>query len=104
MASTILLRETKDGVFFDIHVNPRASRAQIAGIAEGLLKIKVNAPPVEGAANKACLELLSRKLEIRKSQLSICAGAKGRKKTILASGIGKEDLEKKLSQLESVSV
>jgi hypothetical protein len=97
---TLLIRETKNGLSFDIHVNPHASRADIAGISEGMLKVKVTAPPVEGAANEACIELLSKKLGLRKGQMKISAGAKGRKKTILVSEISKADLEQKIHKLD----
>ena len=100
MADNIILRETKNGIAFDIHVNPHASRAEIAGFAEGMLKVKVTAPPVEGAANEACILLLSKKLGLKKSQLEITAGAKGRKKAILVRDIGKGDLERKIRQLD----
>lgn len=99
MTQTIPIRETKNGVAFDIHVNPHASKAGITGISEGMLKVKVTAPPVEGAANEACIGLLSRKLGLRKSQMTISAGAKGRKKTILVSDISRTELEQKIHQL-----
>ena len=101
MSSSILIRETKNGLSFDIHVNPHASRAGISGISEGMLKIKVTAPPVEGAANEACIDLLAKSLKLRKSQMKISTGAKGRKKTILVSEISKTDLERKIHQLET---
>ncbi|HNZ10305.1 MAG: hypothetical protein BWX99_00915 [Deltaproteobacteria bacterium ADurb.Bin151] len=101
MSSSILIRETKNGLSFDIHVNPHASRAGISGISEGMLKIKVTAPPVEGAANEACIDLLAKSLKLRKSQMKISTGAKGRKKTILVSEISKTDLERKIRQLET---
>lgn len=100
MTQTILIRETKNGLSFDIHVNPHASRADIAGISEGMLKVKVTAPPVEGSANQACIGLLSKKLGLRKSQMKISAGARGRKKTILVSEISKADLEQKIHKLD----
>jgi uncharacterized protein len=100
LTQTILIRETKNGLSFDIHVNPHASRADIAGISEGMLKVKVTAPPVEGAANEACIALLSKKLGLRKSQMTISAGARGRKKTILVSEISKADLEQKIHKLD----
>ena len=100
MTNTLLIRETKNGLSFDIHVNPHASRAGIAGLAEGMLKVKVTAPPVEGAANEAVIALLSKKLGLRKSQIKISAGAKGRKKTILVGDISKTDLEQKINQLD----
>ena len=96
----MLIRETKNGLSFDINVNPHASRAGISGISEGMLKLKVTAPPVEGAANEACIDLLAKTLKLRKSQMKISAGAKGRKKTILVSEISKTDLERKIHQLD----
>jgi uncharacterized protein len=101
MCSSILIRETKNGLAFDIHVNPHASRSGISGISEGMLKLKVTAPPVEGAANEACIDLLAKSLKLRKSQMKISSGAKGRKKTILVSEISKTDLERKIRQLET---
>ncbi|MDD4356008.1 MAG: DUF167 domain-containing protein [Smithellaceae bacterium] len=101
MHPAVLIRETKNGLSFDIHVNPHASRAGISGISEGMLKLKVTAPPVEGAANEACIDLLAKKLKLRKSQMKISAGAKGRKKTILVSEISKTDLERKIHRLDT---
>ncbi|MDD3258863.1 MAG: DUF167 domain-containing protein [Smithellaceae bacterium] len=100
MTDTLLIRETKNGLSFDIHVNPHASRAEIAGISGGMLKVKVTAPPVEGAANDACIELLAKKLGLRKSLLKISAGAKGRKKTILVSDINRTELEQRFRSLD----
>jgi uncharacterized protein (TIGR00251 family) len=100
LTDTLLIRETKNGLSFDIHVNPHASRAAIAGISGGMLKVKVTAPPVEGAANDACIELLAKKLGLRKSRMKISAGAKGRRKTILVSDVSRTELEQKLHQLD----
>ncbi|MFO7569907.1 MAG: DUF167 domain-containing protein, partial [Smithellaceae bacterium] len=72
---------------------------EITGMADGMLKVKVTAPPVEGAANEACIGLLAKKLGLRKSQVTIAAGARGRKKTILVGQISKTDLEEKIRQL-----
>jgi uncharacterized protein len=100
LSDTLLIRETKNGLSFDIHVNPHASRAGIAGLAEGMLKVRVTAPPVEGAANEACLALVAKKLGLRKSQMSIAAGARSRRKTLQVSGISKAELERKIEQLD----
>ena len=69
-------------------------------MTEGMLKVKVTSPPVEGAANVACILLLSKKLGLKKSQMEITAGAKGRNKTILVRDIGKDELERKIEALE----
>ncbi|MRR15772.1 MAG: YggU family protein [Deltaproteobacteria bacterium] len=100
MTEPPLIRETKNGLSFDIHVNPHASRAGIAGLADGMLKVKVTAPPVEGAANDACIGLISKKLGLRKSQMTIQAGAHGRKKTILVTDISKAELEQRIRKLD----
>ena len=96
MTQTILIRETKNGLSFDIHVNPHASRADIAGISEGLLKVKVTAPPVEGAANEACIKLLAKELGLKKSQMEIFVGTKSRRKTVIVKDITRAELEKKI--------
>ena len=96
LTTSLAIRSTKNGLCFDIHVNPHASRAEISGIAEGALKVRVTAPPVEGAANEAVIALLAKQLRLKKSQLSIAAGAQGRKKTILVCGIDQPELEEKV--------
>ncbi len=102
VADTIFFHETKHGITFDIHVTPHASRAEITGGIEGMLKIKVTAPPVEGAANEACIALLSKRLGLKKSQVEIVAGAKGRKKTVLARDIGIEKLKRQMHPFDWV--
>jgi uncharacterized protein (TIGR00251 family) len=95
----VLLRESKKGLTFDIQVIPHASRAEIAGVQEGAFKVKVTAPPVEGAANEACIKLLADKLGLKKSQIKISSGAKSRKKTVMIKDISKEELQIKINNV-----
>jgi hypothetical protein len=95
----VLLRESKNGLSFDIQVIPHASRAGIVGAQEGALKIKVTAPPVEGAANEACIKLLAKELGLKKSQIEIFSGAKSRKKTVMIKDISKAELETKIRNI-----
>jgi uncharacterized protein (TIGR00251 family) len=95
----INLKESKKGLTFDIHVIPHASRAEIAGVQEGAFKIKVTAPPVEGAANEACIKLLAKELGLKKSQMEISSGAKSRNKTVVIKDISKKELEKKINSI-----
>lgn len=99
MTSALIIRETKNGLSFDIRVNPHASREDIGDITDGVLTVKVTAPPVESAANEACIGLLAKKLGLRKSQITITTGARGRKKTILVRQIGRSDLEQKILRI-----
>ncbi len=75
-----------------MRVLPRSSRNEIVGEAEGVLKIKLTAPPVEGAANQALVEFLSKKLKVSKSRISIITGQTGRSKVVAIEGITKADL------------
>jgi hypothetical protein len=78
-------KATADGITFWVLVQPRASRAGIVGTHEDALKIKLTAPPVEGAANKQCIEIVAKALERPKSTLAIVNGQTSRRKQILVS-------------------
>ena len=99
MTNMVRLRDSKRGLTFDIQVIPHASRAEIAGVQEGAFKVKVTAPPVEGAANEACIKLLAKELGLKKSQMEISSGAKSRKKTVLVKDISKAELETKINNI-----
>jgi len=99
LTNTIFLRESKKGLTFDIQVIPHASRAELVGAQNGALKIKVTAPPVEGAANEACIKLLAKELGLKKSQMEISSGAKSRKKTVMIKDINKAELETKINNI-----
>ncbi len=85
--------ETEDGVVFNIRVIPRASRCELAGVQNDALKIRITAPPVEGAANKECIKFLSEMLGVTKAQIKIIAGHKSRNKKVSVSGINRRDIE-----------
>ena len=99
MNNMISLKESKKGLTFDIQVIPHASRAEIAGVQEGAFKVKVTAPPVEGAANEACIKLLAKELGLKKSQMEISSGTKSRKKTVMIKDISKEELQIKINSV-----
>ncbi|HNT05510.1 MAG TPA: DUF167 domain-containing protein [Anaerolineae bacterium] len=80
------LRETQSGVTIAVHVVPRASRTELAGLHGASLRIRVQAPPVEGAANKELLRFLARRLSVPASRIELLAGAGSRQKLILVRG------------------
>lgn len=77
------LHESKDGILIEVRVQPRAARSELAGIQDDRLKIRLTAAPVEGEANRECVRVLSKILDIPKSDLEIVKGLKSRLKTIL---------------------
>lgn len=96
MPPVFFVKESKNGLTFDIQVTPRAARTEITGTQEEALKVKVTALPVEGAANEACIKLLSKELGLKKSQMEILVGGKSRRKTVMVKDISKAELEKKI--------
>ncbi|QTA93703.1 DUF167 domain-containing protein [Desulfonema magnum] len=79
----LFIQENSDGVMFKIFVQPKSSKNAIVGLHGDALKIKLTAPPVDGAANKMCIKYLSKCLGIPKSLIEIRSGHTGRTKQIL---------------------
>jgi uncharacterized protein len=71
------------GLTFKTRVQPRSSRNMIVGLLGDALKVKLTAPPVEGAANAMLIEFLARCLGVSRSAVEIRAGQTGRTKRIL---------------------
>lgn len=86
-------KRTATGVTFTIKVLPRSSRNEIAGEQEGMLRVKLTAPPVEGAANKMLVNFISSKLRVSKSSVTILSGETGRTKTLMVAGVTSEDIQ-----------
>ncbi len=70
----------------EILVQPRASRAKLGPMHDGRLKVCVTAPPVDGEANAAVIELLAKELGVPKRQVEVIAGASSRRKTVRIEG------------------
>ena len=79
-----------------VHVNPRSSRNQITGWQGDVLCVKLIAPPVEGAANKAAIGFLAQALGIKKSQITLVSGDTSRDKLFEITGLSESDLCKLL--------
>ncbi len=78
----LTIRKTANGLSFAVCVQPRSSRAVIAGCHGDALKIKLTAPPVGGAANKQCIQILAKALSLPKSAITITSGQTSRIKQI----------------------
>jgi uncharacterized protein (TIGR00251 family) len=89
--TSLQVHETHRGLEVRLHVQPRARRCEIAGVFDGALKVKVTAPPVDDAANRAIIELFSSLLDIPKSSLRILAGSKSRDKILEIRGVSLDE-------------
>ena len=83
----------------DLLVQPRAARTELAGLHDGRLKLRLTAPPVQGAANAALVEFLAECLGVPRSALSVARGSSGRRKTIRISA--GDELAPRLASLQA---
>ena len=77
----------------EILVQPRASRARIGPVHDGRIKIAVTAPPVDGEANAAVIELVARRLGIARGDIAVIAGASSRRKTLAIAGVTRAQVD-----------
>ena len=81
------LRATADGVALDVLVQPRASRAKLGPIHGDRIKVAVTAPPVDGEANAAVIELIAKAFGVSRSAVAVTKGQTSRRKTLAIRGI-----------------
>ena len=74
-----------------MHVVPRAHTTDIAGRHGDALKIRLAAPPVDGAANEELVRFLAERLAVPRSAVTIAAGHTGRRKTVKITGVETAD-------------
>ena len=75
------------GVELALHIQPRASRTELAGVHGDALKIRLAAPPVDGEANEELVRFLAKRLGVAKSSVTIVAGGTGRRKRVRIEGM-----------------
>ena len=81
----------------NVRVIPRSSKNSIIW-EEGALKVRLTAPPVNGAANEALIALLAQRLGLPKRDIHIVQGATGRHKTVEITGMAAEAVEQRIKE------
>jgi len=81
-----------------IRIQPRSSKNAVAGWIGNTVKLRVTAPPVDGAANIACLGLLSALLDVPVSQLALIKGEHSRNKIVRIDGLSDDQVRACLSR------
>ena len=84
------IEPTAAGVRVSIRVQPRAAVSEIAGLHGDALKVRLTAPPVDGAANDALVDLLAATFGIPKRGVTIVAGTSSRSKVVELQGVSEE--------------
>ncbi|MCX7634625.1 MAG: DUF167 domain-containing protein [Syntrophales bacterium] len=93
-------QDSDQGVTFLIKVLPRSSRTELVGVHGDAVKIRVQAPPVEGRANEELVKLLARRLGVKTSCVSIVSGLSSALKTVRVSGLDAVALQRRLSETD----
>ena len=82
-----MIESTDQGVVIAVRVIPRAGRSGVTGTREGALLVRLNAPPVEGAANDELIEVMADLLGVPKRAVTIVAGERSRTKRVRVAGV-----------------
>jgi uncharacterized protein (TIGR00251 family) len=94
---SVRLHDGKTGAAIVVRVIPRSSRNEISEIqADGTIKIRLTAAPVEGQANKALIDFLSEILKTAKSNIEIVSGQASRGKLVTILGLDSETVQERI--------
>ena len=85
-----MIRASANGVLIDVRVIPRASRSGLAGVRGDALLVRLNAPPVDGAANAELIEVIAAALGVPRRAVSLVAGERSRQKRVEVTGVDVE--------------
>ncbi len=88
----LAVTELATGVRFSVRVVPRATRSAIEGTYGDALKVRLNAPPVDGAANDALIALLAEVLAVPRRAVALVSGERSRTKVIAVTGVRASDI------------
>ncbi len=93
------LHNGKLGAAISVRITPRMSKNEISEILEdGTIKIRLTAPPVDGKANQALIEFLSKILQVPASSIDIFAGQTGRNKLITIMNLDSDEVHNRIMQ------
>jgi len=93
-----VVRDAQDALLIAVRVTPRASATGILGVAAGRLRVRLQAPPVDGAANAALEGFLAKLCAVPKSAVRVERGSTGREKTVRVDGIARAALLHRLAE------
>jgi uncharacterized protein (TIGR00251 family) len=87
-----IVDEDDDTLAFQILVTPRASRCRFGPLAGDRIKVSVTSPPVSGEANQAVMQFVAKVLGVRRADVRLQAGHRGRRKVVRVRGVSRRAL------------
>lgn len=76
----------------EVYVQPRASKTELAGLHDGAVRIRIAAPPVDDAANRALIDFVAQRLSVPRRSVRIVAGGASRRKVLEIDGSTLEEI------------
>ena len=98
-ANVIAITDHTEGCVLPVRAHPSARKNAVTGEQAGALKVSVTAPPEDGRANQAIVEVLREALGLKRSQVELVGGQSSRDKQFLIRGIAKDVLVAKVAAL-----
>jgi uncharacterized protein (TIGR00251 family) len=92
-----MISASPDGTIVDIRVIPRSRKSEVAGTRDNAILVRLNVPPVDGAANTELIRLLAELLGVARRNVQIVSGARSRGKRVRISGRTATEVERLLS-------
>ena len=93
-----MLRPTAGGVVLTLKVIPRASASGLSMASDGSLRVRLHAPPVDGAANAALIEVLAKALGLPARAIAIVSGERGRTKRVKLDGVDERTVATRIAR------
>lgn len=97
MVTALKLTQVDGAVRFEVHAKPRAKKSRLVGLHGEALDVSLAAPPVDGAANDALVELLAKVLSLSKRDVGLVRGASSRTKLVEVRGLDVEAVRARLA-------
>lgn len=92
-----MIERIPGGILIDVRVIPRAAKSGVAGTRDGALLVRLNAPPVDGAANADLIDVIATALDVPKRAVTIVSGEHRRLKRVRVAGITESAAQARLN-------
>lgn len=92
------ITELPEGIILQLKVQPRSSKNQLVGVHADSLKVKLTAPPVDGAANQACCRFLAKIFQVSGHNVELISGETSRHKRVLIRNVTEQQVKELINR------